>query len=166
EVVAAGTPLKQFHAADFDHAVALLPFQAGGFGIKDDLAHGLPQLLPALARTRMASSRASWSTRSLSGSPEWPFTQRQSMRCRCVAACSRSHRSRFLTASPPAVFQLRRTQPGIHSVMPWRTYCESVCRVISQGSINASSPEIAAISSMRLLVVWASPPVTSRSWPL
>ena len=77
----------------------------------------------------MASSRASTSTRSLSGSPEWPFTQRHSMRWRWVAACRRSHRSRFLTGSPPAVFQLRRTQFGIHSVMPWRTYCESVCRI-------------------------------------
>jgi hypothetical protein len=34
-----GTALDQLDAADLDHAVALLPFQAGGFGIEHDLAH-------------------------------------------------------------------------------------------------------------------------------
>src|SRR3546814_20345100 len=41
-VRAAGGPaLDQLHAADLDDAVALLPFKAGGFGVEDDLAHGL-----------------------------------------------------------------------------------------------------------------------------
>src|SRR5690606_11433223 len=123
--------LDHLHAADLDDAVALLPFQAGGFGVEDDLAHGRESGIgnresgigKAYSRafaadlSLMASSRARTSTRSLSGSPEWPFTQRQSMRWRSVAACRRSHRSRFLTGAPPVVFQLRRSQLGIHSVM-------------------------------------------------
>src|SRR5690606_21242539 len=153
-----GPALHQLHAADLDHAVALAPVQAGGFSVEDDLAHQWPA-----ARSFRASLRASTSTRSLSGSPECPFTQRQSMRWRPVAACRRSHRSRFFTGSPPAVFQPRRTQLRTHSVMPWRTYCESVCRVTSQGSVRVSSATIAAMSSMRLLVVSASPPTSSRS---
>ena len=36
---AGGATFHQFHAADFDHAIALLPFEAGGFGIEDDLSH-------------------------------------------------------------------------------------------------------------------------------
>src|SRR5690606_22266619 len=39
EVASAGAALQQLHAADLDHAVALLPLKAGGFGIEDDLAH-------------------------------------------------------------------------------------------------------------------------------
>src|SRR5690606_33019558 len=104
------------HTTDLDDAVALLPFKAGGFGVEDDLAHCVRELrcgwgsgkrcqeaLPA--RWRIAASRASTSTRSLSTLPAWPLTQCQLMRWRAVAACSRSHRSRFLTGSPPAVFQ-------------------------------------------------------------
>src|SRR5690606_22369927 len=124
-----GTALDQLHAADLDDAVALAPVQARGFGIEDDLAH--QRLL-----NFMASLRASTSTRSLSGSPECPFTQPHSMRCRPVAACRRSQRSRSFTGSPPAVFPPRRIQLRLHSVLPWRTYCESVCRVTSQGSVR------------------------------
>src|SRR3546814_17362325 len=83
-------------------------------------------MVPATALSLMASSRARTSTRSLSGSPECPFTQRQSILWRTVAACRRSHRSRFFTAAPPAVFQLRRSHLGIHSVIPRRTYEASV----------------------------------------
>jgi hypothetical protein len=36
-----GPALDQLDAADLDHAVALLPFKAGGFGVEDDVAHGL-----------------------------------------------------------------------------------------------------------------------------
>src|SRR5690606_19191020 len=184
-------PFDQLDAADFHHPVALLPFQAGGFGVEDDVAHvqagsgsgldGRKEVAggrtqpgrrtgsrsgaswPA-ARWRIASSRASTSTRSLSGSPECPFTQRQSMLWRRQASCRRSHRSRFLTGSPPEVFQPRRTQFGIHRVMPWRTYWESVCSTTSHGRLSVSSAAIAAISSMRLLVVSGSPPTTSRSF--
>ena len=39
EGAAGGAALDHFNATDFDDAVALFPGQAGGFGIKDDLAH-------------------------------------------------------------------------------------------------------------------------------
>src|SRR5690606_2434166 len=35
-----GPALDQLDAADLDHAVALLPGKAGGFGVEHDLAHG------------------------------------------------------------------------------------------------------------------------------
>jgi len=50
--------------------------------------------------------------------------------------------------------------------MPSFTYFESVCRSTREGFFKASSAEMAAISSMRLLVVRASPPLSSfRCWP-
>src|SRR5690606_22932245 len=76
---ASGPAFDQLHAADLDDAVALLPFEAGGFGVEDDLAHGRESgignresgrgysMVPATALSLMASSRASTSTRSLSG---------------------------------------------------------------------------------------------------
>jgi hypothetical protein len=37
---APGAPaLHQFDATDLDHAVTALDFEAGGFGVEDDLAH-------------------------------------------------------------------------------------------------------------------------------
>ena len=39
EIATGGTALDELDAADFDHAVAALPAQAGGFGIQDDLTH-------------------------------------------------------------------------------------------------------------------------------
>ena len=56
-------------------------------------------------------------------------------------------------------------QPRIHSVMPFITYCESVCRITSHGCLSAPRASITAVSSMRLLVVERSPPKSSRSWP-
>src|SRR5690625_1224113 len=49
--------------------------------------------------------------------------------------------------------------------MPLRTYCESVVSTTSQERLSASSARMAAISSMRLLVLSGSPPDSSRSWP-
>ena len=63
-----------------------------------------------------------------------------------------------------AVFQPRRFQPWIHSAMPFWTYWLSVCSSTLQGLVSISSAWIAAISSMRLLVVCASPPTSSRSF--
>ncbi len=65
-----------------------------------------------------------------------------------------------------AVFQPRFFQFGNHSVMPRITYSESVIRRIGQERLSAASAWIAAISSMRLLVVSGSPPQSSRSAPL
>src|SRR6202043_505569 len=52
----------------------------------------------------------------------------------------------------------------IHDMMPLRRYWLSVGRSTRHGRLSASSAEIAAISSMRLLVVWASPPLSSLTW--
>jgi hypothetical protein len=52
-----------------------------------------------------------------------------------------------------AVFQPRFFQLWIHWVIPWRTYWLSVLSTTSQCSFSASRATIAAIISMRLLVV-------------
>ena len=49
-------------------------------------------------------------------------------------------------------------------MMPLRRYWLSVWRSTGHGRLSASSAAIAAISSMRLLVVCASPPFSSFSW--
>src|SRR5258708_30083639 len=46
-------------------------------------------------------------------------------------------------------------------MMPLRRYWLSVCRSTRQGRLSASNAAIAAISYMRLLVVWGSPPLSS-----
>ena len=106
-------------------------------------------------------SRASSSARSFSTWPACPRTQCQCTSWRVRAASSRCHRSAFLTGVLSAVLQPLRFQPWIHSLMPFLTYSESVCRSTREGLFSASSAEIAAISSMRLLVVAASPPQIS-----
>src|SRR5262245_40063128 len=49
-------------------------------------------------------------------------------------------------------------------MMPSRRYWLSVWRSTRQGRFRACKAEIAARSSMRLLVVWASPPLSSFLW--
>ena len=44
------------------------------------------------------------------------------------------------------------------------TYLESDHSSTTQGSFKRDNAEITAVSSMRLLVVWASPPESSRRW--
>src|ERR1700728_4411747 len=51
----------------------------------------------------------------------------------------------------------------MYDMMPLRKYWLSVCRSTRHGFFSASSAEIAAISSMRLLVVLSSPPLSSFS---
>ena len=46
------------------------------------------------------------------------------------------------------------------------TYLESEYSSTMQGSFRACSPRITAVSSIRLLVVLASPPDISFSWPM
>jgi hypothetical protein len=59
----------------------------------------------------------------------------------------------FSFVSHPFLFQ-----PAIHFVMPFFKYSESVTSFTSQRCFKASSPLMAAVISMRLLVVCASPP--------
>ena len=75
-----------------------------------------------------------------------------------MASSSAIHRSWFLTGFLFAVFQPRFFQFCIHSVMPCMTYFESVCSSTWLDRLSALSASIAAVSSMRLLVVSGSPP--------
>lgn len=79
------------------------------------------------------------------------------------AAWALRARKRVAAAVPPSPVAALRWQPGSHSVMPWRTYCESVWSTTVHPSVSVSSAMIAAINSIRLLVVAASPPASSRS---
>src|SRR5882757_9475645 len=54
-------------------------------------------------------------------------------------------------------------QPWIHLEAPSSTYLLSVLIVTVHGRFSASRPEMTPISSMRLLVVAGSPPLSSRS---
>ncbi len=74
------TTVHQLHAADLDDSVTQVWLEAGGFGVENDLAHGarVYSARPTLREPdNMASiaSLASWSTRSLPSTPEWPRTQ-------------------------------------------------------------------------------------------
>jgi hypothetical protein len=68
-----------------------------------------------------------------------------------------------LTGCLSLVRQPFARQRAIHSSTPRLTYCESVVSATAHGRLSASSPAIAAMSSMRLFVVIASPPLSSRS---
>src|SRR5690606_20920123 len=106
----------------------------------------------------------SWSQRSFSGLPAWPFTHRHSITCWSFSSSSLLHNSSFLSA-PVLRAQLRFFHWGSHSVMPFLTYSESVCRTTWQGVLRDSRARMAAVSSMRLLVVFLSPPEISRRCP-
>ena len=82
-------PIEQLDATDLDDAVLLLDFEARGFRIEDDLAHGNQ---PAASRRSIAWF-ASSSTNSLPSRPECPLTHCQSISWAASAASRRSHRS-------------------------------------------------------------------------
>src|SRR5215510_5624671 len=115
----------------------------------------------APARTAAMPSRASSSARSFSALPACPRTQCQRTRFGAKAASSSFQISTFLTGFLSAVRQPLRFQPWIHFMMPSRIYWLSVWRWTRQGRLRACKAEIAARSSMRLLVVWGSPPLSS-----
>ena len=71
--------------------------------------------------------------------------------------------STFLTGFLSDVRQPLRFHVLIQLMMPLRRYWLSVWRSTRHGRLSASSAAIAAISSMRLLVVWVSPPLSSLS---
>ena len=110
--------------------------------------------LCAPARAAINPSRASSSARSFMAWPAWPFTQCQWT----VWCCERGIEPlpqidvlhRLLVGGAPAVAS---SSCGSSSMMPSRRYWLSVCRSTVHGRLSASSAEIAAINSMRLLVV-------------
>src|SRR5690606_36679478 len=69
--------------------------------------------------------------------------------------------STFFTGFLSAVFQPFFFQPCSQLCTPFLTYWLSVCSSTVQGRERALSASMAAVSSMRLLVVSASPPLNS-----
>ena len=77
-----------------------------------------------------------------------------------------SHRSTLRAGELSALRQPFACLDASHPFsMASTTYLESLTMVTSQGSFNCSSAFNTAMSSMRLFVVWASPPNTHFSFP-
>ena len=86
------------------------------------------------------------------------------MECGSLNLSNSCHKSIFLTGVfLLAVFQLFSFHFGSHWFIPSITYLLSVYRVMSQGAFNALSADMTAVNSMRLLVVFSSPPLSSFS---
>ena len=82
-----------------------------------------------------------------------------------VRASRRSQRSGFRAGFLSAFFQPRAFQPLAQPFSrPSMTYLESDHRSTVQGSFKRDRASITAVSSIRLLVVSASPPESSRLW--
>ena len=72
--------------------------------------------------------------------PLWPFTKCHSTSWPCTKLSSACHKSAFFTGWRLAVRQPLCFQLASHSVIPFRTYCESVVRVTRLGRFNAANP--------------------------
>ena len=106
--------IDHFYARHFNDAVAETMVKAGGFGIKNNLSHVFPIRVQTLFYRLVSSSMpwlASWSARSFSGWPAWPFTQCQLTVNFWARASSCCHSSAFLTGFLSDVFQPFRFQP-------------------------------------------------------
>src|SRR5262249_6591316 len=119
----------------------------------------------AAALISVMAARASSSARSFKSFPACPRTQCQWTLCRDHAAYKSCHRYTLLTGLRSAVLQPLRFQFLIQVVIPLRRYSLSVCTSTVQGRLSDSSAMIAAVSSMRLLVVFGSPPFSSFLCP-
>jgi len=107
---------------------------------------------------------ASAAARALYGSPLWPLTQCQVMVCcpaRWYSVCQRSPLAIRRPLPPGLERQPLAAQRSIHCVMPLRRYSESVKSVTWLAPLSARSAWMAAVSSMRLLVVSGSAPLSS-----
>src|SRR5271168_2873898 len=114
ESTAGRAPVNQLDTADFYDPVPQARFETRGLGIQYDLPHQR-ECTPCSASIA-ALARAS--TRSLPGTPEWPFTHCQVRSWVAASASSCSHRSWFLTGLRAAVSQPRAFQAGNHSRIP------------------------------------------------
>ena len=103
-----------------------------------------------MVASRSAASFRRW--------PECPFTQTNSTSPRALtSSMNGSHRSRFLTGSFFEFFQSFLSHPFHHSCRKQlTTYVESLCT--RNGPSKACTAALAAVSSIRWLVVWASNP--------
>ena len=123
-----------------------------------------PRRCPAGRRRRTWATPwlASASARSLPASPEWPFTQRQSISCRRGRVVQRAPQvgvlDRLLGRVLPAVALPAGDPAG--DALAARTGCR--CRAPRRtGRVSADSAWMAAVSSIRWLVVCGSPPNSS-----
>src|SRR5437879_2412933 len=91
----------------------------------------------------------------LSSWPACPFTHSHVMSWPAVAASSSCHKSWFKISLVPESPFFRLRHPcafhcGSHSVIPLRTYWESVITVTEQDSLRAFKPSMTAGNSIRL----------------
>src|SRR5690606_6430105 len=114
-----------------------------------------------------AASRASWSARSVNGSPTWPRTHRKrtgparSVMTRSIAWTS----SRFFTGCPPAVRHPLRFHATTHSDAHLIAYCESDSMRSGSAPGCARTAWSSAVSSATWLVPLAAPPESNvPSW--
>src|SRR5450432_2777290 len=105
---------------------------------------------------------ANSSQRLLSSWLAWPLVQVHLISWPAAVCSSSIHKSWFTTGFFAAVFQPLRFQPWIQVVMPFFRYSESVTTSTLQCSLRERRPSIAAVSSMRLLVVCGTDPDISR----
>gem|GEM_PF-14014 len=117
-------------------------------------------------RAESRAATASASHRLFSGWSACPRTQWNRTSWTCISRSSRCHRSRFLTGFFEAVRQFLAFHCPSHCSRPVSTYFESEYRSTRLGLFSVESPSMTADSSMRLLVVAASPPEHSFSDPL
>src|ERR1700752_3607279 len=121
-----GAAVHDLDAADLDDPVPELRLKPRRLGVEDDLPHRARVYRKPLCSNASMASLARRSTRSLPSTPACPGTQCHSMRCGAASRSSSSHRSWFLTGFLSAVRQPRAFHEASHSVMPRRTYSESV----------------------------------------
>ncbi len=160
QVVAREPAVHQLDAADFDNAVAGARIQAGGFGIEDELTHvGLARSKNCWRKHERRSARSSCRRARAPARITFPRATRRrdwrahrrvrfpdarrglspsAIRSRAAAtgASSRFQRSAFFTGVFAAVIQFFFFQPWIHSLMPFCTYCESVCTTALHGPLQ------------------------------
>src|SRR6516225_7046326 len=118
--------VDELDAADLDDAVIELGLESRGLGVEYDLAHGARVYRNAWLAKASIARLASRSTRSFPGTPACAGTQCHSIRWPARSSSNRCQRSWFFTGLRSAVRQPRAFQAASHSVMPRRTYSESV----------------------------------------
>jgi len=116
----------------------------------------------------VAAAVASSSQRSFSLCPTCPRIQLAWTVCSWSSTSRRTQRSTFLTSRFAVLlrFQPKAFHFPIHDSIAFTTYWLSLKSSTSQGPFKASKPRMTAVTSMRLLVVLCSPPLTSFELPV
>lgn len=106
------------------------------------------------------SATAVRSQSSFSGCPSCPFIHRNETSCKDVSFTKSVHKSGFRTGFPSDFFHDFFCHESSQCLLTAsQTYFESVMQITLHFSFNARSPSITAVSSMRLFVVFFSPPL-------